>query len=507
MAFLQASRVASASLVALVAASAAQGQVIESRWITAVSGDWTDAARWSTPEFPTARGQDEYRAIIDVVGSPYTISLSTDIDLSELVYTSADATIDGAGVGTIVVRDDLEFGDATVRAVAELMAEGTLRFTGDVVSEIDDTPLCLPGLASARKTGMGDILLSGTGLIEISSGATFTIENSGDFVGDSTARLINDGIFTKDSPGLTLIEDIAFENNGTVVVQQGALEVTDPVLPALGVLGPATYEIEAGAVLDFSGTTLSTNQADVFFNGPDASFSQLSGVDLNEGLVLAAGGASVPFSGAGAFTNEGDLAALGPGSIISTVGSVVNTSSGALTVDGGGRIVTGGVGVVNEGLAQGVGTIVAQTFVNNGVVSPGSSPGILVTESASGANHVFEQTGSGTLLIEIEGRTAGLTHDVLEVRGIALFNGSLQLDFAPFSGEPPIQTGDQFQIIMADGIDGVFTDIDVNGLGAAGSVDVFLNPNGVLVVVTQIPSPGALAVLGLGGLAAMRRRR
>ncbi|MGD1915616.1 MAG: hypothetical protein ACFCBV_05465 [Phycisphaerales bacterium] len=483
------------------------GQVIDSTWIDDTSGIWEDAARWSTPEFPSARGPDRYRAIIDFdSGGLYTISVSQAIDLDSLVFTSSDATIDGGGSGTIVVRSELEFGDGTARAVAELMSEGTLLFTGDLIAEIDDTPLCHVG-SIARKTGTGDVSLTGSSIIEFSSGTTFTIENSGDFVGDSTARLINNGIFTKDSPGLTLIEDIAFENNGTVVVQQGALEVTDPVLPALGVLGPATYEIEAGAVLDFSGTTLSTNQADVFFNGPDASFSQLSGVDLNEGLVLAAGGASVPFSGAGAFNNEGDLAALGPGSIISTVGSVVNTSSGALTVDGGGRIVTGGVGVVNEGLAQGVGTIVAQTFMNNGVVSPGSSPGILVTESASGANHVFEQTGSGTLLIEIEGRTAGLTHDVLEVRGIALFNGSLQLDFAPFSGEPPIQTGDQFQIILADGIDGVFTDIDVNGLGAAGSVDVFLNPNGVLVVVTQIPSPGALAVMGLGGLATMRRRR
>ncbi len=506
MAFLQDSRVAAASLATLAAASIAHGQVIESPWVTAPSGSWTDAARWSTPEFPTARGPDEYRAIIDVLGGPYTISLGSDIDLSELVYTSSDATIDGGGVGTIVVRDDLEFGATTVRAIAELMSEGTLRFTGDTVCEIDDTPLCLPGLASARKLGAGDILLSGTGLIEISSGATFTIENSGDIIGDPTARLINAGTFTKDSPGLTLIEDLAFENTGTVVVRQGTLEITDPVLPSIGVLGPATYEIDPGAAVSFSGTTLDTNQADVIFNGPGASFSELSGVTLNQGLVLAAGGAAFVFSDNSTFTNEGDLAALGSGSVISTIGAISNNNS-ALTVDGGGVISAGGTGVTNNGLAQGVGTIVGETFLNIGVVSPGNSPGTLVTESATGANHVFEQTGAGVLMIEIEGRTPGVTHDVLEVRGVAIFDGTLQLDFAPFSGEPPIQAGDQFQIILADNIDGVFNNIDISGLGTEGAVDVFLNPTGVVVVVTQVPAPGAIAVLGLGGLAALRRRR
>lgn len=496
---------AAAALV-LVAGQAATAQVIDATWINDTSGAWSDAARWSTPDFPTARGPDIYRAIIDFdSGGPYTISLGTDIDLDQLVYTSGDATIDGGGVGTLAVRTDIEFGDATIRAVAELMSEGTLRFTGSVLCEIDDTPACQVG-SLARKIGTGDIAFRGSTVFMVSDASTFTVENSGDLIGDGTARFSNEGTFSKQSPGLTRIDGVGFENTGTVEVQQGTLEITNPILPSIGTLGPSTYDINAGAALEFTGTLLTTNQADVLFRGPGATFTQLSTVDLNQGLVQTENGATFAFASTSPLVNEGSLIANGPGSTISTV-VAINNAGGDITVIDGGVVSAGGPGLTNNGLVQGTGTINAETFVNNGLVSPGNSPGILVTESAGGSNHVYQQDATGTLLIEIAGRTPGATHDVLDVRGIALIDGRLELEFSPFSGEPPVQPGDQFLIILADGLDGIFRDVELRGLGTEGLVDVFYTPAGVQVVVREVPAPGAASLLAMAGLLAARRRR
>lgn len=499
------SRAATAAGVVLLAGQTAVGQ-IDSTWNDDTSGSWSDAARWSTPDFPTARGPDRYRAIIDFdSGGAYTIDLAADIDLDILRFTSADATIDGGGVGTIVVRTDIELGDATVRALDELRSEGTLRFIGDTLCEIDDTPACQIG-ATVQKTGLGDIRLSGLTVFELTDAATFSIENSGDIIGDSTALLRNAGTITKSSAGLTLIDGVAFENTGTVVIEQGTLRITNPILPALSTLGPSTYDIADGAVLDFAGTTLETNQADVIFRGPDSSFSQFSGVDLNQGLVQAEGGADVFFTPTGGFVNEGALIANGVGSSILTSGGIAN-NGGTITVIDGGVISAGAATLSNNGgTVQGTGVVQSAMFVNEGVVSPGNSPGILVSQSPSGS-HIFEQLSTGTLEIEIGGRTGGLTHDVLDVRGIALFDGTLDLQFSPFIGEPQIMPGDQFQIILADGIDGIFRDVQIAGLGSEAIVDVQFGSGAVIVIVREVPAPGALAVLGLGGLIATRRRR
>lgn len=490
-----------------VVAPSCFAQVIDSFWIDDTSGAWSDASRWTTPDFPTARGPDLYRAIIDFdSGGAYTIGVATSIDLDGLVFTSGDATIDGGGSGTIVVRSELEFGGATVRALSELMAEGTLIFSGVEVAEIDDTPLCHVG-SIGRKTGTGDISLLGSAMLELTSNSTFTIENSGDFVGDTTARILNDGTFIKQSPGLTLIEDVGFVNTGTVIIEQGSLEITNPILPSVGTLGPSTYDIGDGAVLNFTGTPLTTNQADVIFRGPDSAFPQFSGVSLNEGLAQAENGADIFFSSTSGFVNEGTLLADGAGSTI-IAGSAINNNQGTITVLNGGVITGNGAGINNNGgTVQGNGTIQASTFINNGLVSPGTSPGVLVTEGVAGGGHVFQQESGGTLLIEIAGRTPGADHDVLDVRGIALFEGTLDIEFSPFSGEPPVQPGDQFQIILADGIDGIFRDVQLRGLGSEGQVEVVFGSDGVVVVIRQIPTPGALAVLGLGGLMAVRRRR
>lgn len=484
---------------------------IESTWENPVSGTWTDAAFWSTPEFPTARGGDTYLAIIDRTGSAYTIDLDAAIDLDGLRFTSGDATIDGGGIGSIVVRNDLEFSDATVRAITDLLVEGTLRFTGSTTSSIDDTPLCLPGLSTARKIGLGTINLTGTSIIEQLAGSIFIIENSGDFTGDATARWVNQGLIVKQSPGDTRVAGISFENSGTLVIEQGTFIVENPNLPSPGTLGVATYDIGDGAELDLPGTVLTTNEATVIFRGPDSVFGQFATVDTNRGTVRAEGGANVAFTPTPGLVNEGSLIIDGGGSRIDLAGNLTNDGGTVTLIDGGVVSSSNGFGTVNNNNGatfEGNGTIQGATVTNNGVFSPGNSPGVLITEGdGSGSPHVFQQGPDGTLFIEIAGRTPGTGHDVLEVRGVTLIDGTLELEFQPFTGEPPVAPGDQFQILLSEGLDGQFREVMLRGLGSEGAVDVILNPGGIVVVVTAIPAPGAMALLGMGAMLAGRRRR
>lgn len=487
----------------------AQAQ-IESTWENPVSGSWTDAAFWSTPDFPTARGTDTYLAIIDRTGADYTIDLDTAIDLDGLRFTSGNATIDGGGVGTLIVRTDLEFGDATARAIADLLVAGTLRFTGATSSGLDDTPLCLPGLSTARKTGVGAITLTGTASIHQLVGSIFIIENSGDFTGDATARWINEGLIVKQSPGDTRVTGIAFEHTGTLVIEQGAFIIDNPVLPAPSTLGPAIYDIGDGAELSMPGTVLTTNEATVIYRGSDSVFDQFTTVATNRGTIRAEGGANVAFSPTQGLTNEGTLSVDGANSRVDVAGALTNDGGTITLLNGGVVSSSNGFGTTtnNNGVVQGNGTIQSVLFANNGTVSPGNSPGVLIVEGPlPGFPSAYQQGPQGTLLIEIAGRTPGTGHDVLDVRGAALFDGTLVLDFQPFSGEPAVSVGDQFQIVLAQGVDGQFREVILNGLGSGGSVDVTFNPGGVVVIVTAIPAPGALALLGMGALLADRRRR
>jgi hypothetical protein len=60
-------------------------------WLDPVSGNWTDAPRWSTnPLYPGQGGVGE--AVIDATGSPYTVTSATPITIESLTIGAADAT-------------------------------------------------------------------------------------------------------------------------------------------------------------------------------------------------------------------------------------------------------------------------------------------------------------------------------------------------------------------------------------------------------------------------------
>jgi tyrosinase len=92
---------------------------------------------------------------------------------------------------------------------------------------------------------------------------------------------------------------------------------------------------------------------------------------------------------------------------------------------------------------------------NNDVVNPGNSPGRLRV------NGDYTQTEDGELTIDIIGRKAGRKHDVLDISGDAILDGTLNIYF--LDGFVP-KVGDTFRFLHASDVTGEFDKINIFGL-------------------------------------------
>ncbi len=159
-------------------------------------------------------------------------------------------------------------------------------------------------------------------------------------------------------------------------------------------------------------------------------------------------------------------------------------------------------------LADGV-TLDETGLVNQGLLSVGDSPGIASVDS-------FENTATGTWIVDIGGHLAGDEHDLLQVTGSfdALLDGLLGVELIDAgSGLFLPEIGDEFTILtsVAD-VSGTF-DADPVSL-AAGKVfqwEVLYNPHDVtlkLVAIENIvPEPSTALLLSVWSLAGVLRRR
>jgi len=136
-------------------------------------------------------------------------------------------------------------------------------------------------------------------------------------------------------------------------------------------------------------------------------------------------------------------------------------------------VVQGNVTNLTGGTLMGSGTI-GGNFFNNGLLSPGNSPGILnITGN-------FIQGAGGTLLMEVNGITPG-QFDQLNITGTANLNGTLQLIT---TGVVTLEGGDIIPIILAaGGINGQFA--NVLGTAALGA-DLIYTANQVTVAISAV---------------------
>lgn len=142
-----------------------------------------------------------------------------------------------------------------------------------------------------------------------------------------------------------------------------------------------------------------------------------------------------------------------------------------------------------------------------------NSGGLFIARAAAGSASVdrFESTADATWTVDIRGMLPGLGHDQLVTTGgSAILDGELivLLDSTPGGFRPEV--GDEFTILQASaGVFGTFVNVPGSVLGSVQyGWEVIYNANSVVLRLERIvPTPGAIALFGLGGLIIARRRR
>ncbi|KPK84243.1 MAG: hypothetical protein AMJ81_06195 [Phycisphaerae bacterium SM23_33] len=114
-------------LIVALAATAAPAADANSYWTDAAGGDWNDNANWDTASYPDNGngGVATYAAFIDLVsGSPYSVTLNTNITIEAFTLDSSAATLNHTG-GTFTVTDT-----ADLLAGTYSLAGGTINGSG-----------------------------------------------------------------------------------------------------------------------------------------------------------------------------------------------------------------------------------------------------------------------------------------------------------------------------------------------------------------------------------------
>jgi hypothetical protein len=404
--------------------------------------------------------------------------------LSRSVAYGRSTRIFGEGVLEIAggSPDELLFpGSLEIGGEVHLL-QGTLHFTGPVNS---DAAWRLVG--SARFSGLSPRI-----------GGPVVIESRGALTVDSPSPLVIGGLTSSNEVTVSTVLQI----DGPARFQGGSLRgagrirangpvtfsgsVRETILPGTGRLEIAESAIcESNTVVDLRSFGLSIL--------PAAEFELAQARDLRFSL--------------GAVVNDGTLSKTMPGNTRVLTGlenrGMVRITDGGVSFENGRVLQTAGVlslsttGLVlrtqsNQGPSgimdlqggrlEGGSVIYCGLLTNNAVVAPGLPIGILDLQVG---NHpvfsVYHQTSAGRLQIELAGPESGVTHDVLNVSGRAVLDGTLEIVVAA-GYDPPI--GATYTILTAGrAVEGTFSEVLGAPLAGGKRLEVEYGPMTVSVRV------------------------
>jgi hypothetical protein len=427
--------------------------------------------------------------------------------------------------GTHMVHGDLVIGDgpAAIEPLSGQVREGIYSLSGNV----DSSVLTVNGNTVIGKGNSGFPGEPGGKGTFTQSGGTHTIHghliigqgSSGTAsAGGNGTYTLSDGVLSVNP--LSNVYETQVGGDGTpglggtgTFTQTGGV-FTTPTLVIGGANGNGTYNLSGTGVTTSRRTTYvgggSGAQGTVNQSGGtlNAGFSLYVGYNGGHGTYNMSGGA---LSATAVFNNDTFNYSGGAINAVFTNNAGATTtviSPNPLTITG--SIANAGIFNVNApltitsgftqtaGTLSGAGTIIGDVRINGGTVAPGNSPGVLTVDGN------YTQTG-GTLAIEL-GSSA---YDSLHITGSAAIAGTLKVNL--YNGYTPV-VGSYFDILLANGITGTFTGLDVPA-GWAWNVD-YLDANNdsmndtVRLSANAVPIPGALWLFGpaLAGLVGLRRR-
>lgn len=460
------------------------------------------------------------------------VSFTTDLNR----FGTGNITLDGGG---------LLWGSGTTLDVSSrLNALGANGATFDLGSNNVTLASALAGPGSITKSGSGALTLSGNntfaGGIFIGQGSllgsgpnpfgtgpiTPGTATSLGAIGNGTLTLANEIAGTANSSvagSSTLILTNAANSFWTMSINSGGTLVA----AANGALGSTAGQINVNSgTLAFSGGIAYTSAKSVTFSGNGAAgrngaIDNLSGhntfagnLSLSgpNGRIGAAAGTSLTLTGTiGEPISGWGVTYAGPGTVI-VAGA--NTYSGATTIAGGtvrlanstgSAFGTSAVTIDADGTLTGAGSF-SGAFQNNGTYAPGNSPTLASLSS-------FSQGSTGSLLLEIAGRTRGSGYDALDISGSASLAGTLAVSFIDGFSASSLSAGTSFDLFDWGNVTGTFDSLLLPDLAGSGFVwnTSALYSSGILSVsASAIPEPStyaALAGLAALALALWRRRR
>jgi autotransporter-associated beta strand protein len=347
----------------------------------------------------------------------------------------------------------------------------------------------------------GNVILSSTGVYTPGASGVILVPGTN----YPTTTLTVDGLAANGSAPASLTINTA------TVTLTGANTYTGGTIVNNGSLIAASTNLPANQAVALNSSTLNFNQT------ADGTFG---GVVSGNGAVVKVGGGTLTVTGTNTYTggtvvNAGTLSAsvaalpVGRGVVLNNNSTLIlnqptsatftgiiaggtirkqgagvltlaNTTTSAAEVEAGSLMFNAGLGrttVAAGALLGGNGTVTGN-LVNNGTVSPGTSPG---TINVAGN---YTQSSSGKLIIEIASATS---FDKLIMTGTASLAGTLQVD--ALGGYNPL--GQSFTFLTASSVTGTFgTLTGLVSSSAATAATVTYAPTSATVTFSQLPIAG-----------------
>lgn len=442
------------------------------------NSNWTTPANWAGDVAPVA-GQE----LIFPAGVIQTTTNNNFPDGTAFgpITVASGYTLQGNRVNLSggIQRDTTAGGFSSINLPLTLVGNQTftaqlgLRTTINVPLDLNGATLTINAAATAASgvslastiTGSGTIIKSGLGELSLIGAAPNTYT----------------GTFNVDQ--------------GTLILQKSAN--TNAINGPLVIGGAVVRLGTVNQIADSSSVTIASNGAldTGAFGDTIGALSGSGAINMNPpnsgGLIVNAGGETSTFSGTFATGATGTLSKAGNGTLTlapTSVGQRFQVLAGTALVNGsvGATFVASGG---NPARLGGTGDVASITCNTGGIISPGNSPGKLISVN----NVTF---GTNTILeIEIGGIGAGTQHDQLSTGPSVVSLSSTSLNASLINGFTPT-AGQQFIIVTTNGgqITGQFTQGNTINIGGFNFTITYNSSNIVLTALgagTPTPTPTA----------------